>query len=156
MRAFRKAPFAGAVAALVFALAAPVAAQDLIPDRRLVLTENTDLPGGDLQAIFDTTIEACERACRTNPLCTAFTFNTRNGSCFPKSQPGAAEPFAGAFSGFVLTGDQAAEARAKTRAAELDFVQDWELPGTVQQAENLANAHVTGPYSAEEHFRSAA
>ena len=156
MRAFRMAPFAGAVAALVFALAAPVAAQDLIPDRRLVLTENTDLPGGDLQAIFDTTIEACERACLTNPVCTAFTFNTRNGSCFPKSQPGAAEPFAGAFSGFVLTGDQAAEARAKTRAAELDFVQDWELPGTVQQAENLANAHVTGPYSAEEHFRSAA
>lgn len=69
MRAFRLAPFAGAVAAVVLALAAPVAAQDLIPDRRLVLTENTDLPGGDLQSIFDTTLEACERACLSSSAC---------------------------------------------------------------------------------------
>lgn len=156
MRAFRLAPFAGAIAAIVLSLSGPAPAQELIPDRRLVLIENTDLPGGDLRSIFDTTLEACERACLTNPACKAFTFNSRKGACFPKSEPGAAAPFTGALSGFVLTSDKAAEARAKTRAAELNFVNRWELPGIVGQAANLANAHVTGPYRAEEHFRSAA
>jgi uncharacterized protein YfaS (alpha-2-macroglobulin family) len=155
MRAFRTITFVGAVGAAVLAFAGSGIAQDLIPERRLVLTENTDLPGGDLQAIFDTTLEACQRACLTNPSCTAFTFNTLKGACFPKSDPGTATPFNGALSGFVLTAEAAAEARAKTRLAELSFVQSWEMPLVVQQAETLANAHVTGPYSAEEHFQSA-
>ena len=155
MRAFRTITFVGAVGAAVLAFAGSSIAQDLIPERRLVLTENTDLPGGDLQSIFDTTLEACQRACLTNPSCTAFTFNTLKGACFPKSAPGAAMPFNGALSGFVLNAEAEAEARAKTRLAELSFVQSWEVPGVVQQAETLANAHVTGPYSAEEHFRSA-
>lgn len=154
MRALRMLPLFGAMASVFLATAAP--AQDLIPERRFVLSENTDLPGGDLQSIFDTTIEACERACLTNPACTAFTFNTRNGSCFPKSQPGEGAAFQGAFSGYVIAAQDGANARAKTRAAELKFVQGWELAGITQQAENLANAHVTGPFTAEEHFRSAA
>jgi uncharacterized protein YfaS (alpha-2-macroglobulin family) len=155
MRALRTITFVGAVGAAVLAFAGSGIAQDLIPERRLVLTENTDLPGGDLQAIFDTTLEACQRACLTNPSCTAFTFNTLKGACFPKSDPGTATPFNDALSGFVLTAEAAAEARAKTRLAELSFVQSWEMPLVVQQAETLANAHVTGPYSAEEHFQSA-
>jgi hypothetical protein len=155
MRAFRTITFVGAVGAAVLAFAGSGIAQDLIPERRLVLTENTDLPGGDLQAIFDTTLEACQRACLTNPSCTAFTFNTLKGACFPKSDPGTATPFNDALSGFVLTAEAAAEARAKTRLAELSFVQSWEMPLVVQQAETLANAHLTGPYSAEEHFQSA-
>ena len=155
MRAFKVLSLAGAIGAGLLAGLGPTIAQDLIPDRRLVLTENTDLPGGDLATIFDTTLEACERACLTNPACTAFTFNTAKGACFPKSDPGPATPFDRALSGFVIQADSTAEARATTRAAELTFVQTWELPGIVQQAETLANAHVTGPYSAEEHFRSA-
>jgi len=155
MRALRTITFVGAVGAAVLAFAGSGIAQDLIPERRLVLTENTDLPGGDLQAIFDTTLEACQRACLTNPSCTAFTFNTLKGACFPKSDPGTATPFNGALSGFVLTAEAAAGTRAKTRLAELSFVQSWEMPLVVQQAETLANAHVTGPYSAEEHFQSA-
>jgi uncharacterized protein YfaS (alpha-2-macroglobulin family) len=156
MRVFRWASFGGAVAAILLSFSAAAPAQELIPERRFVLTENTDLPGGDLQAIFDTTLEACQRACLTNKACTAFTFNSSKGACFPKSEPGDASPFDGALSGFVLNRDKAAEARAKTRAAELGFVQSWELPGITQQAANLANAHVTGPYSAEDHFRAAA
>ena len=155
MHAFRTISHVGAVCAIILACVGPSLAQDLIPERRLVLTDNTDLPGGDLQSIFDTTLEACERACLTNPSCTAFTFNTLKGACFPKSAPGAATPFNGALSGFVLNAEAQAATRAKTRLVELNFVQSWELPGIVQQAETLANAHVTGPYSAEEHFQSA-
>ena len=77
---------ASAVLALGLTLAGPGAAlaEDLIPAKRLALSENTDLPGGDIASIFDTTLEACETACLTNKLCQAFTFNTRNGACFPK------------------------------------------------------------------------
>jgi hypothetical protein len=55
-------------------------AQDLIPERRVVVTQDQDLPGGDVASIFDTTIESCERACLTNARCTAFVYNNRMGS----------------------------------------------------------------------------
>ena len=87
------------VLVLGLALAAPggARAEDLIPAKRLTLSENTDLSGGDITAIFDTTLEACEAACLTNSQCQAFTFNTRNGSCFPKSSASAGAYFDGAY-----------------------------------------------------------
>lgn len=144
-----------AVLALV-PLAPPALAEDLIPARRLVLTEGVDLPGGDIAKIFDTTLDACERACLTNLSCDAFTFNTRNGSCFPKSGPGEGAPYQGAYSGRVLTADPAVVAASAARRGELTFVADWELPGIRAVAETLANEHVTNGWSAEEHLASAA
>ena len=77
-----------AIAVLTFAaLSAPLHAQSLLPERRSVLAEGFDLPGGDLRTILDTSLEACERACLSDRRCTAFTYNARNGSCFPKSRP---------------------------------------------------------------------
>nr|WP_322324141.1 alpha-2-macroglobulin family protein [Cypionkella sp.] len=131
-------------------------AQELIPAKRLALSENTDLPGGDIASIFDTTLEACQRACLTNKQCKAFTFNTRNGSCFPKSSVGEAAGFVGAYSGVVLEAATGAAGRAKARRAELNFVQDWELSAITQQAEKLANTHTTNGYSAEDHLGAAA
>ena len=110
MRGFRPARYFALMAMVWLAGPGPALADDLIPDRRLVLSENTDLPGGDLTSIFDTTLEACERACLTNRACTAFTFNTRNGSCFPKSGAGGPATYQGAYSGTVIEGDAAAEA----------------------------------------------
>jgi alpha-2-macroglobulin len=155
MRAFHKKLLAGLVATILSLGALPSAAQDLIPDRRFVLTQDTDLPGGDLAALFDTTLEACQRACLTNQACTAFTFNTRNGSCFPKSYPNDGQSYAGAFSGFVVDASAEAEPLAKRRATELPFVQSWEVDGIVAQANGLANAHVTNGFSAEELYTSA-
>lgn len=155
MRGFRLAPLAGALTALIL-LTPMVTAQDLIPDRRLVLSENTDLPGGDITSIFDTTLEACERACLTNASCTAFTFNTRNGSCFPKSGAGEGAAFQGAYSGFVVAADAGAEDRAKGLRGDLSFINDWEVAAASEQAANLANAHVTNAFTAEEHFQAAA
>lgn len=156
MSAFRPARFFGALAMLCVLGGGPVLADDLIPDRRLVLLQNADLPGGDLASIFDTTLEACERACLTNTSCTAFTFNSRNGSCFPKAGQGAPAAYQGAYSGFVIEGDPQAEARAVSRAAELSFVGSWEYSSITGQAAGLANSHVTDGYSAEEHLASAA
>ena len=38
-----------------------------MPERRVVLSEDTDLAGTDIQSIFDTTIENCEMACLAEP-----------------------------------------------------------------------------------------
>ncbi len=156
MRVLRSAPYIGAVLAVFLSVSGPVLGQDLIPDRRLAISQDTDLPGGDLASIFNTTSEACQRACLTNSACTAFTFNTRNGACFAKAAPGPAEVFAGAISGFVIEGDATAEGRAKVRLAEMPFVRPWELDAIVGQATQLANARVANGFTADEHFQSAA
>jgi alpha-2-macroglobulin len=146
------------VLGVMVGVAAPLLAQtqDLVPGRRLVLTKDTDLPGGDLASLFDTDLQACEQACLSNTRCTAFTFNSRNGSCFPKAGAGEPAPYAGAYSGLVVVADPAVAARAQTRRAELGFLSDGDTRDAVAQAEGLANLHITGPISAAEHMAAAA
>ncbi len=143
--------------AVSLVLAVPGWAQEgpLVPAKRLVMSQNVDRPGGDIASIFDTTLESCEKACLTNARCTAFTFNTKNGSCFPKAEPGAAQPFPGAVSADVLTSTAARETLARTRRAELAFIADYEFTDIVGVAESLARTHVTNDLTAEEHFQSA-
>ena len=157
MRIFSRVLRLGLVGGML-GLAVPIsaAAQDLVPDRRFVLSSDTDLPGGDLSSVFDTTIEACERACLANARCTAFTFNSRNGSCFPKAEPGAQEFFQGAYSGRLVANDPGVIAQASARRAELGFLPDWDISAAYTQASDLANRHTSGQWSAEEHMRSAA
>lgn len=153
MRALHLALILGA---LGLVLPKPAAAQDVVPEKRIVLSQDADLPGGDIATIFDTTLEACERACLANPRCTAFTFNTRNGSCFPKEEPGEEAFYQGAYSGRVLPTRPEVLARAPARRAELDFLPDWDISAARDQATGLANRHTTGPWSAEDHLQSAA
>ena len=101
MRWFLKA----AVAAVFLGSSGLALAQDLIPERRFVVTQDQDLPGGDIASVFDTTIEACERAALTNPRATAYVYNTKNGSCFVKNSPGVGTFFAGAWSAEVIEAD---------------------------------------------------
>lgn len=136
-------------------LVTPLWAQDLIPERRLVLTESTDLPGGDIASIFDTTLAACEQACLSDARCTAFTFNTRNGSCFPKADSGEPAAYQGAYSGWVISAAKGAAARASVRRGELSFLADHEMTEAYSQASDLANRHVTGIWTAEDHLNSA-
>jgi uncharacterized protein YfaS (alpha-2-macroglobulin family) len=133
----------------------PLLAQDLIPERRVVVTQDQDLPGGDVASIFDTTIEACERACLTNARCTAYVYNTRNGSCFVKNNPGPGAFFQGAMSAFVIEGDAAIRAAAADRRKELGFIPDWDIQAAHDQAAGLGRQHWTGPWTAEEHLAEA-
>jgi len=150
MRGFRLAVI------VVFALCASVVfAEPLIPVKRLAISENTDLPGGDIATIFDTTLEACETACLTNKQCNAFTFNTRNGSCFAKKSPGDAQVFDGAYSGHVIKVPKGAEELAQVRLAELKFMPEWDIPGATALAANLANLHTTNGHAAEDNLAAA-
>ncbi|MDZ4136181.1 MAG: PAN domain-containing protein, partial [Paracoccaceae bacterium] len=149
--------FLSVIAGLItLSLSASATAQDLVPAKRFVLNENADLPGGDIGAVFDTTLEACERACLANKSCTAFTFNTRNGSCFPKAGPGAEAFYQGAVSGRVITADTAVITQAPARRGELGFLPDWDISAAFAQATGLAGQHVSGSWTAQEHLQSAA
>lgn len=132
-------------------------AQDnpLIPTKRVILSQSQDLPGGDIAQIFDTTIDACEKACLANSQCTALTFNTRNGSCFPKASPGAPQPYAGAISAFVLTAESGAQNRAEVRRDEVSFLSQTDMDQARDVASGLGRAHYTNGYSAEEHLMAA-
>ena len=145
-----------AAALLISVTAGPALAQDaLIPAKRFVLTQDADLSGGDLSTQLDTTLEACERACTADQRCTHFTFNTRNGSCFPKQDPDAEAFYQGALSGRLVLNDPAISAAATERRAELSFLSDSELGEALVQAQGLANRHTSGAWSDEEHLASA-
>ncbi|MCU0828088.1 MAG: alpha-2-macroglobulin family protein [Tabrizicola sp.] len=152
MRSFQKS----ALVAVFLGIASQALAQDLVPERRVVVTQDQDLPGGDIASIFDTTIEACERAALTNPRSTAYVYNTRNGSCFVKASPGEGVFFAGAFAAQVIEGDPGVRAAAETRRAELGFLMDWDITPAYDQAVALGRQHTTGPWTAEEHMAEAA
>lgn len=115
------------VTALFLMFTTSLWANDLIPDRRLTITRDQDFYGSDLQSLFDTTLEVCQKACLTDARCTAFTFNTRSNSCFPKSSVTETQPYIGAISAQVLEVNPKILAAASTRAAELGFIQESEF-----------------------------
>lgn len=127
------------VALLVPATVAQAA--PLIPAKRLIYMGDVDLPGGDLGQNFDVTAEACEMACLTRDDCTALTFNSRKGACFPKSAPGSATPFQGAQSAIVVETGADAAARAEARRAAAAFLTQSDLDGALAQARALPRRH---------------
>ena len=133
----------------------PALADPLIPVKRMAISENTDLPGGDIASFLDTTLEACETACLTNKQCQAFTFNTKNNACFAKKGQGDPQPFDGAFSGYVIKVQKGAENLAQLRRPDLAFLPDWDIDPATALAANLANLHTTNGNTAEDMLAAA-
>jgi len=127
-----------------------------VPARRLVLTQDQDLRGTDLQSIFDTTYDACAAACLANDRCMALTFNTRANSCFLKSATSGEEPYRGALSGWVRTAAKGAAELAARRAGELGFLPSSDVDAALAQAETLAAEHITGDARADDLLAAAA
>ena len=114
----------GLVAAIFIALSAPVLAQgkDVIPERRIELSNNTDFPGGDLRNIFDVTFNDCVAACLADNSCKAFTYNENSNACFPKTGVSERVGFSGATSAEVFETPSALLTQARNRAAMLPFL----------------------------------
>ena len=113
-------------------------ANSLIPERRITIIRDQDFIGSDLQSIFDTTLQTCQKACLTDTRCKAFTFNTRSNSCFPKSNVTQTEPYIGAISARVLEASPQILEAASIRAAELSFLDAAEFKAAKDFAEELA------------------
>ena len=140
-----------AMSLALLALSPPTAlAQDAIPERRSTVQSDIDLPGGDLVPVYDTTAQACERICLADARCVAFTFNTRNGACFPKSSAGEAAPYAGAISGRVTDADPGMRERAGPLRDDLArFLYPYDLAEAATLAADAALAFPGGGQSLE-------
>ncbi|MEL6450340.1 MAG: alpha-2-macroglobulin family protein [Pseudomonadota bacterium] len=96
-------------------------AQEVLPPQRYVLSQDVDFYGADRTALFDTTYDACARACSADDQCVAFTFNTRSNACFPKSEISDRQGYVGAVSAERVNTPAATQALAAARAAALDL-----------------------------------
>lgn len=143
MRRFAVTLFAG-----VFAMT-QAQAQDVVPEKRFVVTRDMDFAGSDLQSLFDTTLEACQRSCLSQRECRAFTFNTRNNSCFPKSGVTGQTPYDGAISATLVDADPAVLTRAKERFADLTFLTPSDFSQARKEAEALGTRHAGGQWTAQ-------
>ncbi len=143
---------AAALGVALSVLAGAAVAQDVVPLKRLIYSENADLAGGDIANLLDVTIEACETACLSNARCDALTFNSRVGACFLKSGPGGATFYQGAYSARVIDGTPGANDLATDRAKEIEaFVSVSDLDDARRLALALGGLHITDNYTAEEH-----
>ncbi|MFP4327222.1 MAG: MG2 domain-containing protein, partial [Paracoccaceae bacterium] len=123
------------------------AADSPIPERRVVVTQDVDFYGSDLQALFDTTREACQRSCLANPECQAFTFNTRSNACFPKGAISERVAYEGAVSGEVIDTPDALRVAAEARVAEIEFLRPEDLSAARRQAQELGMRHPGGNWA---------
>ncbi len=124
-----------------FALAQNATAQEAVPQFRFVGSADTDFYGSDLDALFDTDLPSCLRACVSNTSCTAFTFNARSGSCFPKSEVSDRTPYEGALSAEKMATDPAVLQRAASRTADLAFLGTNDFNAALSQARDLGLRH---------------
>jgi uncharacterized protein YfaS (alpha-2-macroglobulin family) len=134
---------------LVLGFALPAAAQPPVPDRHQSVTRDTDFYGADLQPLFDTTREACRKACFADPDCKAYTYNTRSAACFPKRAVEETENYEGAVSARLFPTDPRVLAQAEARAAELDFLSDGDLDKARALALDIGARHPGGQWEPE-------
>ena len=121
-------------------------AQDAVPERRQIVTQDVDFYGADLQSLFDTTLKACRTACFSNPACKAYTFNSKSNSCFPKSDVTERTPYDGAVSGEMIETDPAILAIAGQRRAELGFLSQGDIGNSAGLARDIGSRHPGGQW----------
>ena len=135
--------------ALLFSFSLIAHADGALPDRRLVVTKDVDFYGSDLQALFDTTLGACQKTCLANQDCAAFTFNTRSNSCFPKSSVSDRQDYEGAVSATVINTSAGAMALGAARATDLFFMSARDLNDAKRQAQGLGLLHQGGKWTVQ-------
>ena len=119
----------------LFFTAFPVLSQESpIPERRSITFENTDLYGGDIRTILNTTLDICESTCLETESCTALTFNQTKGACFLKDSANARSFFDGAMSMEVLNTPDTLLARGVLRQEDLGFLPDGALARATRRA----------------------
>ncbi|MBL4813034.1 MAG: alpha-2-macroglobulin family protein [Rhodobacteraceae bacterium] len=109
--------------AIVFALSwSACLAEEWVPQRSAIVSQDIDYLGTDIQAIFDTTLPACQAACLDNGLCRAFTFNQRSDACFLKAEVLQTAPYEGAISAHITELSAITMLMSQQRAAEVSFL----------------------------------
>ncbi|TDT73198.1 hypothetical protein BDE40_3384 [Litoreibacter halocynthiae] len=145
--------FAGFIAVVT---ATTALADGLIPERRMTLSRNVDFYGSDLTNIFDTSFDACTRACLTDASCKALTFNTKSSACFPKSDITQSEPFEGALSVRVSDATPAELRLAEAQRAQAPFLTEGDLNAALTQASTMTSRYAANAFTAQQFVEAAA
>ncbi|SFR35849.1 alpha-2-macroglobulin family protein [Litoreibacter janthinus] len=140
---------------VLFATASMALADGLIPERRMTLTRDVDFYGSDLTNIFDTSFDACTRACLTEPACKAFTFNTKSSACFPKSDISQSEPFEGALSVRVKDATPTELQRADAQRTQATFLTERDLEAAFRQASTMVNRYAANGFTTQQFIDAA-
>ncbi|GLT12405.1 hypothetical protein GCM10007928_46380 [Sulfitobacter porphyrae] len=135
---------------LLFLLTGPLWAQTAVPEHRFLFSRDVDFYGADLTNLFDTTQDACQRACSAQDACVAFTFNARSNACFPKSGISDRQPYEGAMSARKVATDPAVLAIAAARAADLSFLDSRDLVNARALVASNARRYSFGPETADD------
>lgn len=130
-----------AFAATVAGLPQRATADPAIPPLRYQAFMDTDYYGSDLQALFDTDLAACERACSAQDSCAGFSYNTRANACFPKQNMQTATPFVGAVSALKRAQSPQMLAQGESRAKDLAFLRESDLQLAYRQAKEIGLRH---------------
>ena len=131
--------------ALILTLMAGVArTEEAVPAYRFVVTPDVDFYGSDLEALFDTDLTSCVRACSATSRCTAFTFNSRSNACFPKADVSERTPYTGAVSAQKEVTPVGVQDRAARAAAQLGFLPAKDITRARTQARDLGFSHRAG------------
>ncbi len=119
-----------------------------MPERRVILSENTDFYGSDLRNIFDVSYASCEAQCLADVQCKAFTYNEKSAACFPKSAIGERSEFEGAISAEVVEADPKILAQSRQRAAVLSFLPDSYVGTAAKVAKRNGSYYPTNGWTA--------
>ena len=76
---------------------------DAADTRRVIVTQGADYSGFDSKTVKNTDLPGCQTACLADSTCKAFTFNTKAGWCFLKSDFGPLASTPGAVAGRVVS-----------------------------------------------------
>lgn len=136
--------WAGLVLAIWVGAASATNAQQSIADFRFVFTEDVDFYGADLEALFDTDLPSCVRACSAQPTCAAFTFNARSNACFPKREVSEQTPYQRAISAVKIATAPDILKQATLRLKSLSFLGEDDLGHAITQARDLGLQHPAG------------
>lgn len=120
-------------------------------ERDFIISQDADYFGFDLRAEKEVSLDQCKAACKGDPRCQAFTYNTNARWCFLKSDFNTLRPFAGAVAGRVVN-----------RAAEIDigappaqtFLTDHITNSALQYRNNLMTRVRTDEVTGLESYRT--
>ncbi len=127
------------IAAILFA-AAVAAGSAVAADRRLIVTPQADYPGHDLSTIKNVGVDQCQAACLSNDACRAFTFNTKAGWCFLKSDFGALTSTPDATAGRVVEAAEVTPSLERQRLGDLSFLPQSEIDGGARAGRRVQTA----------------
>lgn len=127
-----------ALLALAPAAQAQTRPEDVVPQARVVLQSDLDLPGNDLSMIRQVGQDACVQACLATEGCRALTWNARARACFLKSDAGTGAPYVGAQSGIVAETSAEVIARAGARLASAGWIGESDRRDLAEQARRIS------------------